>query len=362
MTNLIADEWAERLLMLGLVVQRHVHQQVSSAASFENLAASTGEVAGDRIYAIDRVVEELVLDEIRQWPSMCFPLHLIAEGIGEDGHIYFESAERVGLLPVVTAQPASFRVIMDPIDGTRMLMYDKRSAWFLGAVAIDRGDETSLADTFASVMVELPPSKQTLADCFTATRGGGAKGIRVDVRSNQCSNSSEATTREELSTGTNRLSTATAIPVRPSTSPHLRDGFVSVVSFFPGIKVLAAELTEQIALLETQTGIAPNIFDDQYISSGGQLVQLMTGRDRCVLDLRPLFARSPRCSGKVMTAHPYDLAGLLVAQEAGVIVTDGFGQPLNAPLDVTSEVHWCGYANEAIRSLIEPIVQTAVRQ
>lgn len=338
-----ASEWTERLLQIGLAVQQRLHQQLRSAASWDDLAISTGEMAGDRIYAIDRDVEELILHEISRWPLDCFPLLLIAEGCGESGQLYFAAPS---LRPVeATASSASlkYRLIMDPIDGTRMLMYDKRSAWFLAAVAHDRGDQTSLADAFASVMVELPPSKQNLADCFAATRGHGTTGFRIDVAA-----------ADNNSANQRRV----PIAVQPSPRMDLRDGFVSVVSYFPGLKVMAAELAEAIAAVDQQTGLAPNSFDDQYISTGGQLAQLMTGRDRCVIDLRPIWAQSDRCRGSVISAHPYDLAGLLVAQEAGVIVTDGFGQSLNAPFDVTSEVHWCGYANAAIQRLVEPIVQS----
>jgi len=342
--NQPANDWAERILELGLVVQRQVHQQVCTADSLEQLAASTGERSGDRIYAIDRIAEDLVLAEISQWPSECFPLLLIAEGIGEHGRSFFESPRHSEECPLARRPPSKYRLIVDPIDGTRMLMSDKRSAWFLAAVAEDHGEETSLSQTLASVMVELPPSKQSLADCFWATRGGGTHGFRVDLG---CS--PETAERR-------------TIDVRPSQNGTLRDGFISVVSFFPGTKVLAAELTERIALLDLQAGLAPNIFEDQYISTGGQLAQLMTGRDRCVLDLRPLWSQSTRCNGPVMTAHPYDLAGLLVAQEAGVIVTDGLGRSLDAPLDVTTAVHWCGYANETIRLLIEPVVRAAMTE
>lgn len=342
--NQSANDWAERLVELGLVVQRQVHQQVCTAASLELLAASMGERAGDRIYAIDRSAEELVLAGISQWPRDCFPLLLIAEGLGEHGRYFFESPQRAEECPLARRPTSKYRLIIDPIDGTRMLMSDKRSAWFLAAVAKDCGEETSLAHTFASAMIELPPSKQTLADCFWATRGTGAQGFQVDLHS------SVGTTQRR------------AIVVRPSQNSTLRDGFVSVVSFFPGTKMLAAELTERIALLDQPAGFAPNIFEDQYLSTGGQLVQLMTGRDRCVVDLRPLWNQSRRGSGPVMTAHPYDLAGLLVAQEAGVLVTDGFGRTLDVPLDVTTAVHWCGYANEAIRLLIEPIVRAAITE
>ena len=39
-----------------------------------------------------------------------------------------------------------------------------------------------------------------------------------------------------------------------------------------------------------------------------------------------------------------------------MIVTDGRGLPLNAPLDTTTDVSWIGYANEAIRREVEPVL------
>jgi fructose-1,6-bisphosphatase/inositol monophosphatase family enzyme len=89
----------------------------------------------------------LIEREIESWPDECKPLVLVAEGIGEEGRRDFGPPDG-----------ARVRVIVDPIDGTRGLMYDKRSAWFLAAVAENRGEETCLADTFAAVMVELPTS------------------------------------------------------------------------------------------------------------------------------------------------------------------------------------------------------------
>ena len=47
---------------------------------------------------------------------------------------------------------------------------------------------------------------------------------------------------------------------------------------------------------------------------------------------------------------------LAVAQEAGVILTDGMGQPLDGPLDVTTGISWAAFANPALRQAIEPIL------
>ena len=71
----------------------------------------------------------------------------------------------------------------------------------------------------------------------------------------------------------------------------------------------------------------------------------MAGHDRFVADLRPLFERRKGRAAPALCCHPYDLCTELIARELGVIVTDERGQPLDAPLDVTSDVTWVGYAN-----------------
>ncbi|MFP6763075.1 MAG: hypothetical protein VB858_05640, partial [Planctomycetaceae bacterium] len=144
--------WTERLAQLGLIIQHHVSALLRDAfqTGTHSLTRSVAEEGGDCIYSIDRAVEPLIVKEIETWPGECFPLMLISEGLGQDGRRCFGPP----------GQPLRFRLIVDPIDGTRMLMYDKRSAWFLAAVAEDCGETTSLAGTFASVLTELPTSRQ----------------------------------------------------------------------------------------------------------------------------------------------------------------------------------------------------------
>ena len=133
-------------------------------------------------------------------------------------------------------------------------------------------------------------------------------------------------------------------------------------NFFPGSKVLASQLMERI--IETTLGqLRPgsaDVFDDQYISTGGQMVELMLGHDRFCCDLRPLFyeflARSTGRTVRGVECHPYDVAGALVAREAGVILTDGFGNFLDCFLNVEQGMHWCGYANESLQKTIQPVI------
>src|SRR5207342_590130 len=66
---------------------------------------------------------------------------------------------------------AAWRIIIDPIDGTRGLMYQKRSAWILTGVAPNRGAATRLRDIVLAVQTEIPLMKQYLADQLWAERG-----------------------------------------------------------------------------------------------------------------------------------------------------------------------------------------------
>ena len=71
--------------------------------------------------------------------------------------------------------------------------------------------------------------------------------------------------------------------------------------------------------------------------------------------VRPLFyAIQGQPAG--LCCHPYDCATWLVAEEAGVVLTDGLGRPLDGPLDVTTGLSWAAYANPALRGAIEPLI------
>jgi fructose-1,6-bisphosphatase/inositol monophosphatase family enzyme len=323
-------EWLDRLTRLGFEVRRRLRGLPKGEIG--NLTRPVAKESGDTIYGIDRQVEPVIEASIEQWPASCKPLVLVAEGMGRDGTCRYGQADA---LP-------KYRVIIDPIDGTRSLMYDKRSAWFLAAVAPELESDTRLSGSIASVIVELPTTKQCAADHFVATAHGAAKGFRIRLDSGH---------REQIA-------------VRSSTATTLQDGFAQVSNFFPGTKVLAAELMERIALrtLGAVRAGRADVFDDQYISTGGQLVELIVGHDRFCCDLRPLLydivdqymaAKTPRG----IECHPYDLAGMLVAKQSGVILTDGFGKPLDGPLDVHHGMHWCGYANRMLQNAIQPVIR-----
>ena len=326
-----AEEVLARLRAMHVRLRDHLLAEMRRAAS-ETLAAPTDERDGDTIYALDERIEERLLAECEEWARET-PFVLIAEGLPGDGALALPRGS--------DPEDALFRLIVDPIDGTRGLMYDKRSAWMLSGVAPNRGAATSLADIVVAVQAELPTTRAYLADIAWAVRGEGAQAETHDLLAG----------------------TTTPRALRPSQAITLRHGFASIAKFFPGNRARTAELEERLyaALLGPAEG-NPLVFDDQYISSGGQLYEVTVGHDRFVADLRPVFDRATPAAGrKRLAAHPYDLCTELIAREAGVCVTDEAGQPLRAPLDIRADLSWIAYANATLRREIEPVLLRLLR-
>ena len=324
-----------------LAAVRRIHERVRDAVVAESERARVEELAevaddeseGDTIYAVDRVSEEIVVELFEHEVARHTPLVLVAEGI-EGGRV---------TLPRGTPEAeALWRVVVDPIDGTRGIMYQKRSAWVLTGAAPNRGDETTLEDIEVAVQTEIPLVKQHLSDVLWAVRGGGARGERLNRLTGE---------RQPLSP-------------RPSRAQTIRHGFAMLARFFPGARDELAAIDEEVvrgALGPVEAGKA-HCFEDQYLSSGGQLYELMMGHDRFVADLRPLVEALINRRGETLgiCCHPYDMCTELIAREAGVIVTDERGGPLRAPLRVEPDVAWVGYANDAVRREIEPRLREAL--
>jgi hypothetical protein len=329
-------EQAELLRGLLCSMQDAIQERVTRARAdrpSEELAAVAAITESDTIYEIDRIGERAILDWLEEhWPRQ-WPVELVMEGI--DGTPPRVPAE-------ATEAEVRFTCIVDPIDGTRPLMHDKRSAWVLSALAPGPARGARLRHTFAAAMTELPPTKQTLADQVSAVRGAGAAGVRCE--------------RVDLTSGERR-----PLALRPSRARDLKHGFASFVRFFPDGKVLMAEFEEAViaGLYGRSDDGLPVVFDDQYISTGGQFYELLAGRDRMLGDLRPqAFARLGRA--EPITCHPYDACTALILEEAGCPLGDPYGGPLDFPLDTTSPVSWIGFANAELERHVRPALDAAL--
>jgi hypothetical protein len=371
------DKVAHPLLEPLRALHRRIRDQVvdsTERAAVDALSHVHADDEGDTIYAIDKVAEDVLVEEIgRTIARQHGPVVLVAEGL---------PGGRVVLPRSASAAEARWTIIVDPIDGTRGLMYQKRPAWILTGVAPALASgvgaaspnpiEPRLSQIVLALQTEIPLVKQHLCDELWALAGRGAHGVRL----NRLTGSQEP------------------LALRPSRSTTLAHGFSTISRFFPGLRAELAALDDEIAaaVLGPPVPGKAQLFEDQYISSGGQLYELIIGHDRFIADLRSI-ARSTRhnahgtphgaptsakaSAGKRSTAqstvhrapgtsqslccHPYDLCAELIARECGVIVTDERGAPLSAPLNVEADVSWVGYANAGLRDAVQPVLQTALR-
>jgi fructose-1,6-bisphosphatase/inositol monophosphatase family enzyme len=149
---------------------RSVHEEIRNAvvsACEQSPAADLSRVVedgdgdGDTIYAVDKISEEILVDLFERKIAAKTSIVLIAEGLS-GGKI---------VLPRGTREvDAPWRVIADPIDGTRCLMYQKRSGWILTGVAPNLGEATTLSDIELAVQTEIPLVKPHLSDALWAIK------------------------------------------------------------------------------------------------------------------------------------------------------------------------------------------------
>jgi fructose-1,6-bisphosphatase/inositol monophosphatase family enzyme len=301
----------------------------SRAAGVTGTTEVVGANAADVSYGLDRIADVVLVPWFEaNWPAD-EPVLVVSEGLDEP-------------VAVGRGEPR-WTCIVDTVDGTRELMFDKRAAWTLAAVAPAGG---SLADVVAAAMTGLPTVTQWASDRYSAVRGRGRRGIvgeRVDVRT--------------------RGGARTRLVPEPSTATDLRHGFSSFARFLPAGKELLARFETRV--WEELYG-APEladlpIFEDQYMATGGQFHELLTGRDRVLGDLRPLALRALGLPTRLV-CHPYDCCTALILEEAGCVVVGADGAPLDVPLDTTSPVTWIGVANRPLADRVLPAVFAAISE
>lgn len=304
-----------------------------SGKTLESLAAVAAHSAADTIYAIDKISEAAIAEWFtREWPAD-EPVQVIMEGLDETEGLCFPRG--------TTPDRTKWKCLLDPIDGTRCIMHDKRSAWTLSGIAPQRGDETQLSDIIAAAMTELPTTKQWRSDQISAVRG---QGLRME--------------------STNILDGSRhPLALAPSTATDFRHGFSWMAKYFPEGRTLTAQIEECLwdELVGVGRDTSPVIFDDQYLSTAGAFSELLAGHDRMVGDLRPLVYAQLGLEFSLV-CHPYDVCIALLLEEAGVIYEHPLGGFPDAPLDTTSGISWIAYANPCLAAQARPVLQKVLRQ
>lgn len=318
---------------------RAMHEEIRLAVR-EDLASKekdflAGEArpgAGDVSFQIDVRPEEIVERTFADAPETVV---VVCEGLGRT------------VLPARAGHgEAAWWVIIDPLDGSREISYDKRSAWVLSGVA-PAGPAPTLADIVWAIQTEVPVMAQQTGAVLTAGRGWPTAVLE------SCDFSTGAVTVVEGG-------------FRPSTAASVRGGFAVFADYFAGCHAVTAQIADQVidsALGPVQPGQAM-AFNDQYLSTAGCMYLIANGTYRFFADLRPMAgevaARSGRNVG--LCAHPYDLCTYLIAEQAGVLITDPAGAPLSYPLATDVDCGWVGYANPHIRNEMEAPLRRVIAE
>lgn len=312
------------LLQLGQAVSRRC---VLAFKEDVGLNLQVKVTPADIIYQIDIEAEEEIIRILQTRAHEFGGIILLAEGIGEEDKSLYPQG--------ISEGDAKVKIICDPIDGSRGLMYGKRPAFFLAAA----GEVTAqtLKDMEVSVMVEIPIPKQHEYDVLSAVRGEGAENLRYNL---------DGSFVKKI--------------LKPSDVASIESGFISFVKYcYPGkdyVSILEERFLDQIFADREEHFLG--VFEDQYISSGGQLYELICGHDRLVVDIRgAMYAKFKREGRKVgQVSHPYDLACVLIAEEYGVVVNNLDGTPFDAPLDMTYDVDFIAYSNRQIQNQCEGLL------
>lgn len=238
--------------------------------------------SGDTTFAIDEVAEQKV-----------------AQLLEPRGDIAYYTEDR-GL---VDRGGAKYLLIIDPIDGTRPAAAGLESCCVSVAAAPisgKRAHDLTLGDVFLGVVSEIKNNA-----IFTALRGGGA---RIQV---------------ERSPFEPRLSTKNSL---------------NQIFWTAGYRGRPAEpLTTVLGELIDLSSVDGGYFDlgsatfsitrvvkgemDAYVDVGQRMVEEVEEVRRTFLEIG---------HGAILNNYPYDLAAAaLIAQEAGAVVSDAYGRPLD---------------------------------
>ena len=305
----------------------------------KSLARSVSMGAGDLTFGIDVPAESVCsewLDELAKQT----PLSLLTEEAGWR-HRGPGGSNGDSVIELSDFAHGGPRIALDPIDGTRNLMVDLRSAWTIVALAAPGKTEPRLKDVELGIVSELPNTSMDRYRRISAWKGTGCRrevlALEGDLvfsdevllcdNDDRCDNGYFPFFRYERSQAQDLI--------------RIECEFIRRLEQYEGADILSC-------------------YDDQYISNGGQLVLLSEGTYRFIADLRAWLAELR--AKPATTSRPYDSAGaVLCAREAGAIVLAVNGSELDYPLDTSTPVSFVGFANHETRTRLLPHIQQALQ-
>jgi fructose-1,6-bisphosphatase/inositol monophosphatase family enzyme len=336
-----AASWLPHLEDLAERLRHCARRTMAEAIENSDLGSVSRPVsmgAGDTTFGIDAAAEAELSDWFEEHARHA-PLSVLTEDAGWR-HQGPDGAQGSRELPGF--DHGGPRICVDPVDGTRHLMLDHRSAWAVIALAGPGEGMPHQRDALAACIQELPDSRSRIARRLSARRGAGVELAERDVLSGEILSSQ---------------------PLRADDDDRLDHGYLPFFAFHPELREDVARLAfDFFARIEKGEGAElSHCYDDQYICNAGQIALTILGTYRLIVDPREFIAKRGGLSAQ--TTKPYDVAGaLLCAQEAGSPITNLAGTELDFPWDVETPLSFVAFANKATRDRALPHLLAALDQ
>lgn len=244
-----ANEWLEPLQRLCTTIREPVRERLAAAASGaahrDDVTRAVGQGVGDTTFAIDEIAERAV-DTWLQTMGSTRPLSLLTEDAGWR-HVGPGATEGT-CVPLPDFDHGGPRILLDPIDGTRNIMHDVRSAWVVVSFAGSGAGVPKFDALELGIVSEIPDTRTMLARELVGERGAGATVHEIDLASGEATPSRTLTVDDD---------------------PRLDRGYFPFFAFHPALRPhVQAVCADVVRRVSAEHEIdASTIFDDQYISS-----------------------------------------------------------------------------------------------
>ena len=351
----LSADLCDRILVAHRAAQRDARERGRPGALFE----SRGQGAGDETFALDEACERAI-DAWLEETAARGPLSVLTE---DRGWRHLGPGAGGGVRPLDGFDHGGPRLAIDPVDGTRNVAADLRSAWTVISACGPGAREPRAGEVVHGTVSELPVVRAHRALRLTADAGSGAF-----VR--EFATTLEVPLEVPFDADAARASDAHRLAVDDDDTLF---GYLPFFRYDPHLRRAAVALETDLldALIEREGANPRHLFDDQYICSAGQLVLLALGTYRAIVDARAFLADARRVAAT--TSKPYDLAGaLLVAREAGCVLAplgagarpaaDGAPSAFDFPLDARTPVGFVGYHNPATARRVAPHLAVALER
>ncbi len=255
-----------------------------SQKSLDNLSEVKEKNSNDYAYAVDVIVDQFYkpyLDDL------------------------YKRNEQINILSEYYSYPirndAKYFVLIDPVDGSRELMRDERAAWLIFAYGKWKGKETKLKDIQGVILGRLPPSREHIYEFIMTSETTEPLVYKFDL----------------TTLGGRNIENLEEWEVKKLKNRGLNDIYHSHICFvapFPPYKYVA-EIADKF-----WNAVGDKvIFNEQYLTTAGQMLAMLEGKISLIVDIRKSIKN--RYDVDMLCAHPYDIPAAYLLKKLNAVVT-----------------------------------------